>query len=146
MRCGAYKWDTGWEVSVFGVFLVHIFPHSDWIRRDTPNLSVFSPNAGKNGPEKPRIRTFFTQWQVLMSVKRYGVDSLQQWNSSSAIRKKANLKTEVTRKQNTLNFPKKRTFLTPWYAEMFAFRHVWFSCYLCFEICPFGLLSTSCLE
>ena len=26
-----------------------IFPHSDWIRRDTPYLSVFSPNAGKSG-------------------------------------------------------------------------------------------------
>ena len=33
-------------------FLVRIFPHSDWIRRDTPYLSVFSPNTGKNGPEK----------------------------------------------------------------------------------------------
>ena len=46
---------TGWKVSVFGVFLVHIFPHSDWIRR------IFSPNAGKYGPEKLRIRTLFTQ-------------------------------------------------------------------------------------
>ena len=34
----------------FGVVLVRIFPHSDWIRRDTPYLSVFSPNAGKYGP------------------------------------------------------------------------------------------------
>ena len=25
---------TGWKVSVFEVFLVHIFPYSDWIRRD----------------------------------------------------------------------------------------------------------------
>ena len=25
-------------------------------------LSVFSPNAGKYGPEKPLIRTLFTQW------------------------------------------------------------------------------------
>ena len=25
---------TAWKVSVFGVFLVRIFPHSDWIRRD----------------------------------------------------------------------------------------------------------------
>ena len=33
-------------------FLVHIFPHSDWIWRDTPYLSVFSPNAGKYGPVK----------------------------------------------------------------------------------------------
>ena len=34
------------------LFLVRIFLYSDWIRRDTPYLSVFSPNTGKNGPEK----------------------------------------------------------------------------------------------
>ena len=34
------------------LLLVRIFPHSDWIRRDTKYLSVFSPNAGKYGPEK----------------------------------------------------------------------------------------------
>ena len=33
-------------------FLVCIFPHLDWIRRYTEYLSVFSPNAGKYGPEK----------------------------------------------------------------------------------------------
>ena len=32
--------------------LVRIFPHSDWIQRETPYLSVFRPNAGKYGPEK----------------------------------------------------------------------------------------------
>ena len=32
--------------------LVHIFPHSGSIQRDTLYLSVFSPNAGKYGPEK----------------------------------------------------------------------------------------------
>ena len=47
--------------SVYGVFLVRIFPHSDWIRRFT-EISIFSPNAGKRGPDKLRIRTFFTQW------------------------------------------------------------------------------------
>ena len=30
-----------WKVSVFGVFLVHIFPHSDWIWRDTLNTDTF---------------------------------------------------------------------------------------------------------
>ena len=48
-------------MSAFGVFLVRIFTHSDWIRRDTEYLSVFSPNAGKYGPEKLRIGTLFTQ-------------------------------------------------------------------------------------
>ena len=41
-------------------FLIRIFPHSDGIQRDTPYLSVFSPNLGKHGPENHRIRTLFT--------------------------------------------------------------------------------------
>ena len=40
-------------------FLVRIFLHSDWIRRDTHYLPVFSPNAGKYRPEKtPYLGTF----------------------------------------------------------------------------------------
>ena len=54
---------TAWKVFVFGAFLVRIFPHSDWIRRDK-YLSVFSPNAGKYGPESLRIRTLFLQWYL----------------------------------------------------------------------------------
>ena len=38
---------TACKGSVFRVFLVCIFPHSDWIRRYTPYLSVFNPNVGK---------------------------------------------------------------------------------------------------
>ena len=39
-------------------FLVRIFLSSDWIRRFTENV-VFSPNAGKYGPEKtPYLDTF----------------------------------------------------------------------------------------
>ena len=45
-------------------FLVHIFPHSDWIRGDTSYLSAFSQNAGEYGPEKLWIRTLFTQWRL----------------------------------------------------------------------------------
>ena len=40
-------------------FLVSIFLHSDWIRRDTEYLPLFSPNVGKYGPEKtPYLDTF----------------------------------------------------------------------------------------
>ena len=40
-------------------FMVRILPHSDWIRRVTEYLSVFSPNARKYGPEKsPYLDTF----------------------------------------------------------------------------------------
>ena len=47
---------TEWIVSAFAAFLVPIFPHSDWIQRDTKYLSVFSANAGKHGPGKLRKR------------------------------------------------------------------------------------------
>ena len=49
---------TEWKESVFGVFLVRIFSHSDWIGRDTPYLSIFSPNAGKYGPENSEYGHF----------------------------------------------------------------------------------------
>ena len=39
------------KVSLFGVILARIFPHSDSIRRDTKYISIFSSNAGKYGPE-----------------------------------------------------------------------------------------------
>ena len=52
---------TAWKVSVLGLFVVRIFPHSDLIRRDTSYLSVFSPNARKCRPEKLRIWTLCTQ-------------------------------------------------------------------------------------
>ena len=42
-------------------FLVRIFLYSDWKRRFTWQLFVFSPNTGKYGPEKLRIWTLFTQ-------------------------------------------------------------------------------------
>ena len=41
------------------LFLVRIFLYSDLIRRDTPYLSVFSPNTGKYGPKIiPFLETF----------------------------------------------------------------------------------------
>ena len=40
-------------------FLVLIFPYSDWVRRFTEEISVFSPNTGKYGTEKtPYLDTF----------------------------------------------------------------------------------------
>ena len=56
---------TAWKVSIFGVFLVHDLPHSHWMRRDTSYLSVFTLNAGKEGPEKLRIWKLFTQCVVV---------------------------------------------------------------------------------
>ena len=42
--------NTAWKVSKYWVFLVRIFPHSDW---------MLNPNVGKYGPEKtPYLDTF----------------------------------------------------------------------------------------
>ena len=72
---------TAWKVSVFGVFLVSPFTHSDWIRRDTEHLSVFSPNVGKYRPEKLRIRTLFTQ----CVMKGYGLDFAKNVSSKYSL-------------------------------------------------------------
>ena len=53
-------------MSVFGVFLVCIFPHSDWIWRDTPYFS-----ARYHGPKKLLIRALFAQWGSLTSPTGY---------------------------------------------------------------------------
>ena len=51
-------------------FLVSVFQHSDWIRRDTLYLSVFSLNAGKYGPEKtPYSDTFHAVWFSILLTK-----------------------------------------------------------------------------
>ena len=39
---------------------------SDWIRRDTLYLPLFSPSAGKYGPKNFRIRTLFTQCVLIL--------------------------------------------------------------------------------
>ena len=71
LRCHREKslrLNTAWRLFVLGVFLVRIFPHSDWIRRYTSYLSVFSSKTGKYGPEKLRIRTLFTQCDLVFST------------------------------------------------------------------------------
>ena len=52
-------------MSVFGVFVVRIFPHLHGIRRDTEYLPVFSPNAGKYALEKtPNTDTFHAVYSL----------------------------------------------------------------------------------
>ena len=60
---------TAWEVSVFGIFLVRIFPYSDLMQTDKEYLSVFSPNMGKYGPEKLQIRTLFKKHRMFLDKK-----------------------------------------------------------------------------
>ena len=54
---------------IFGVFLVLIFSHSDWIRRDT-YLSVFSLNAGKYRPLFTRceIHIYFIDFKYSLQL------------------------------------------------------------------------------
>ena len=43
---------TAWKVPVFGVILVHIFPHSDWIRKDTlRKISPYSVRMRENADQ-----------------------------------------------------------------------------------------------
>ena len=52
-------------------FLVRIFPHSDWVRRDTEYLSVFSRNTEKYGPEKsPYLDTFHVVSAMRLRIVR----------------------------------------------------------------------------
>ena len=50
--------NTAWKVSIFGLFLVRIFSHANWIRWDTSYLSIFSPNTEKYGPENSEYGYF----------------------------------------------------------------------------------------
>ena len=57
-RYDMWKLPTAWKLSKYGVFSGPCFPA---FRLNTPYLSVFSPNAGKYGPEKiPYLDTFHT--------------------------------------------------------------------------------------
>ena len=64
------------SVQIRSFFLVRIFPYLDWVRRDTPYISVFSPNEVKYGPEKtPYLDTFHVvekPWlKQLLSLKNF---------------------------------------------------------------------------
>ena len=63
---GSVKWCTVWKESVLELFW-SVFSLI-WIRRDTGN-------AGKYGPEKLQIRTFFTQWQCFEFWSRKNFES-----------------------------------------------------------------------
>ena len=66
---------TIWKVSVFGVFLDFISPHSDWIWKDTLGLSIQS-ECGKIGSKNLWIRTLFTQWRVPLTLE---INTLFTW-------------------------------------------------------------------
>ena len=53
------------------LFLACIFLYSDWIRRFTEYISVFSPNTGQYGPEiTPDLDTFrWKSWWISCSLR-----------------------------------------------------------------------------
>ena len=61
-----------WYIAAWRVYVFRVF-WSVFSRIRTPYLSLFSPNARKYGPEKLRIRTFFTQriFYNMMNPVRY---------------------------------------------------------------------------
>ena len=56
-----------WKYPDVEFFLFRIFPYSDLIRIFTPQISVFSPNMGKNVPEK---FSYLDTFQVVQREKR----------------------------------------------------------------------------
>ena len=90
---------TTWKVSVFRVFLIRIFPHSDWIWRGTENLFLFSANAGKYEPEKLQIWTLFKQclvvyasanWTFVSQKSRLNIDSFSLNESHQFLKRNLN--------------------------------------------------------
>ena len=57
---------TAWKVSVIGVILVRIFPHSDWIRRDTPYLRIQSVCGKMRTRITPNTNTF--PWNIFYQI------------------------------------------------------------------------------
>ena len=57
------------KVSVFGVFLVHIFPHLDWILRDT-SISPYSVQMRENTDQKNSKYRHFSSSDILLYYSR----------------------------------------------------------------------------
>ena len=70
---------TSWKVSVFGVFLVLVFQHSDWIRRDTASLRIQS-KCGKIQTRKTSDTDTFHAMIYLLKMSEIGL----KWAKHSA--------------------------------------------------------------
>ena len=69
-------------MSIFRFFLVRIFPHLEWIRRDREYLSGFSPNVEKYGQRNSAYEHFsrYVSWLLKLSrTIRNTVDSGMKW-------------------------------------------------------------------
>ena len=68
---------TSWKVSVFGVFLVLVFPHSDWIRRETVSLRIQS-KCGKIQTRKTSNTDTFHVMIYLLKTSEIGLKWAKQ--------------------------------------------------------------------
>ena len=96
---------TAWKVSPFGVFLVRIFPHSDWIRRDTAYRRIQFKCGKKLTRKAPNADTFhaifsynfafvFAWWQDFTKIIKKKTFSLKYifWFLINRIVKKIDFK------------------------------------------------------
>ena len=77
-------------MSVFGVILVRIFPHSDWMRRDTEDLSVFILNYGKCGKNADQKNSKYGHF-LRSVIERYNIDPDVQHSDIIGMFKESNL-------------------------------------------------------
>ena len=69
--------------SYSGPHFSRIFPHSDWIRRETKYLSVFSPNAGKCGKNADQNNSEYGHF--IHSVDHNPSNMFHKWAALSQI-------------------------------------------------------------
>ena len=67
-----------WKVSVFWIFVVRIFPHSDWIGRDTHSVRMRENMDQKNSEYR-----HFTQWSGLNFLSKH--ELLSNLNAKPAL-------------------------------------------------------------
>ena len=132
---------------LFGVFRAFIFLHTDWIRRGTTYLSVFSPNVGKWRPKKPRIRTIFTQWTALNFAVEVLGESLwgflflvklqaENWSLKSKVRAwSLNLASSKVFCQDSMYTGMTDSFLKNYYKMSFFTSKIFWQCYFFYVFC-----------
>ena len=79
----SYITNTALKVPVFGIILVCIFPHSDWIRRDTSYLVRMRENADQNNSEYGhflRSEKWRSDTQILQLLLKFCRYSISPWN------------------------------------------------------------------
>ena len=110
-------------MSIFGFFLVPIFPHLEWIRRDTEYLSGFSLNVEKYGQRNSEYGHFSrcVSWLLKLSrTIRNTVDSGMKWIVNFNIGKTKPVLLYRFKYSHALNVRKKGSFIEEESASWFS--------------------------